>query len=105
MKTPRTSRELTAWFAALPKLAQPERYLAGLTRGLHLVGARNLRVPGAEQAFARLLASGTEAAQRNAWEASRYFELTALIQRARQDAAAVKSANRHPSPSGALLRG
>jgi putative membrane-bound dehydrogenase-like protein len=80
--------ELTAWFAALPKLTQPERYLAGLTRGLHLVGARNLRVPGAEQSFARLLASGSEAAQRSAWETSRYFELTGLIQRARQDAAA-----------------
>jgi len=80
--------ELTAWFAALPKLAQPEKYLAGLTRGLRMVGARNLKVPGGEQAFARLLASGSEAAQRNAWEASRYFELTALIQRARQDAAA-----------------
>jgi putative heme-binding domain-containing protein len=80
--------ELAAWFAALPKLAQPERYLAGLTRGLRLVGARNLKVPGAEQAFARLLASGSEAAQRNAWEASRYFELTALIQQARRDAAA-----------------
>jgi putative membrane-bound dehydrogenase-like protein len=80
--------ELSAWFAALPKLAEPEKYLAGLTRGLRLVGARNLKVPGAEQAFARLLAQGTEDAQRNAWEASRYFELTALIQRARQDAAA-----------------
>jgi len=80
--------ELAAWFAALPKLAEPEKYLAGLTRGLRLVGARNLKVPGAEQSFARLLASGSEAAQRNAWEASRYFELTALIQRARQDAAA-----------------
>jgi putative membrane-bound dehydrogenase-like protein len=80
--------ELAAWFAALPKLAEPENYLAGLTRGLRLVGARNLKVPGAEQTFARLLASGSEAAQRNAWEASRYFELTALIQRARQDAAA-----------------
>jgi putative heme-binding domain-containing protein len=81
--------ELSAWFAVLPKLTQPERHLAGLTRGLHLVGAHNLRVPGGEQAFARLLASGSEAAQRSAWEASRYFELTALIQRARQDAVAV----------------
>ena len=81
--------ELTAWFAALPKFTQPERYLAGLTRGLRLVGARNLKVPGAEQAFARLLASGSDPAQRSAWEASRYFELTALIQRARQDAASV----------------
>ena len=80
--------ELAAWFAALPKLAEPEKYLTGLTRGLRLVGARNLKVAGAEQAFARLLASGSEEAQRNAWEASRYFELTALIQRAREDATA-----------------
>ena len=80
--------ELAAWFAALPKLQQPERYLAGLTRGLRLVGARSLKVPGAEQAFARLLASGTDEVQRTAWEASRYFELTALIERARKDALA-----------------
>jgi putative heme-binding domain-containing protein len=52
------------------------------------VAARNLKVPGAEPAFARLLASGSEAAQRDAWEASRYFELTALIQRACREAAA-----------------
>jgi putative membrane-bound dehydrogenase-like protein len=80
--------ELAAWFGALPKLEQPERYLAGLTRGLRLVNARNLRVPGAEQAFARLLASGSEPVQRAAWETSRYFELTALIRRVTQDALA-----------------
>jgi len=80
--------ELTAWFAALPKLNQPEQYLAGLARGLRLVSARNLKVPGAEPVFARLLASGSEAAQRDAWEASRYFELTALIQRACRETAA-----------------
>ena len=80
--------ELAAWFAALPKMSQPERYLAGLTRGLRLVNARNLRVPGAEQAFARLLASGSEPVQRAAWETSRYFELTALIRRVSQDALA-----------------
>ena len=79
--------ELAAWFAALPKRTQPERYLGGLARGLRLVGARNLKVPGAEQAFDRLLASGSDEAQRSAWEASRYFELTALVERARKDAA------------------
>jgi len=78
--------ELAAWFAAMPKLSHPENYLAGLTRGLRLVGARNLKVTGAEQAFSRLLSSESEDAQRAAWEASRYFELSALIQRARQDA-------------------
>jgi putative membrane-bound dehydrogenase-like protein len=78
--------ELTAWFASLPKLSQPEPYLAALGRGLRLVGARNLRVPGAEQAFSRLLSSASEPVQGAAWELSRYFELTALIQRAGQDA-------------------
>ena len=80
--------ELAAWLGALPKVSQPEQYLAGLTRGLRLVGARNLRVPGAEQALGRLLSSGSEPVQRAAWEVSRYFELTALIQRAKQDALA-----------------
>jgi len=80
--------ELAAWFAALPKVGEPEKYLAGLTRGLRLVSARNLNVSGAEQAFARLLSSGNEALQRAAWDASRHFELTALIARASRDAAA-----------------
>lgn len=78
--------EIARWFAALPKLAQPEEYLAGLTRGLRLVGTRNLKVPGADQTFARLLSSGSETVQRAAWELSRYFELSALIRRAQQDA-------------------
>lgn len=73
--------ELSAWFGALSKVRQPDKYLAGLTRGLRLVGARNLRVAGAEQTLARLLESGT------AWEASRHFELSGLIRRAQQDAA------------------
>jgi hypothetical protein len=59
--------ELTAWFASLPKLSQPEPYLAALVRGLRLVGARNLRVPGAEQAFARLLSSGSAHRSSAAW--------------------------------------
>jgi putative heme-binding domain-containing protein len=80
--------ELTAWLASLPKLSQPEPYLAALARGLRLVGARNLRVPGAEQAFSHLLSSANEPVQRAAWELSRYFELTALIQRAEKDALA-----------------
>ena len=80
--------ELAAWFAALPKIGEPEKCLAGLTRGLRLVGARNLQVPGAEQAFGRLLSSGNDALEQAAWETSRYFELTSLIQRARNEALA-----------------
>ena len=58
----------------------------GLTRGLRLVRARNLQVPGADQTFARLLASNSEAVQRAAWESSRHFVLGALMRQARQDA-------------------
>jgi putative heme-binding domain-containing protein len=82
--------ELAAWFGALRKVSQPEKYLAGLTRGLRLVGARNLRVPGVEQSLAPMLGSPA------AWEASRHFELAGLIRRAQQDAldAALPVANR-----------
>ena len=97
--------ELAAWFAALPKMPQPERYLDGLTRGLRLVGARSLQVAGAEQAFARLLASGSEPVQRAAWEASRYFELTALIRQASHDALASDVAPGVRVHAAAALRG
>jgi len=53
--------ELAAWFRAVPGLTHPDLYMAGLARGLRLVDARNLKVAGAEQAFARWLASGSEA--------------------------------------------
>jgi putative membrane-bound dehydrogenase-like protein len=77
--------ELSQWFAALPKLSQPDKALAGLTRGLKLVSARNLQAPGAEQALMKLLASPNEAVQRAAWEASRYFELATLLRQASKD--------------------
>ena len=77
--------EIARWFAALSKVAQPENYLDGLTRGLRLVRARNLQVPGADQTFARLLSSSSEAVQRAAWESSRHFALGALIRRAEVD--------------------
>jgi putative membrane-bound dehydrogenase-like protein len=78
--------ELSAWFAALPKLSQPEKVLAGLTRGLKLANVRNLQVPGAEQAFTRLMRSGKEPVERAAWESSRYFELAALLRQASKEA-------------------
>lgn len=78
--------ELAGWLATLPTLKDPEQYLAGLIRGLRLVGARNLRIPGADQSLAKLLSSAKEPVQRAAWEASRYFELTLLIERAQREA-------------------
>ena len=53
--------EIAQWFEALPKLDDPDKYLAGLTRGLRLTNTRNLQVPGAEKAFTGLLVSGSEA--------------------------------------------
>jgi putative membrane-bound dehydrogenase-like protein len=78
--------EIAQWFAALTKLSHPDKFLEGVTHGLRMANARNLQVPGAEQALTRVLASRSEPVQRAAWEASRYFELGALIHRASQDA-------------------
>jgi putative heme-binding domain-containing protein len=78
--------ELALWFGALPKAGDPEKLLAGLSRGLRLADARNLKAPGAEQAFGRLLSSGNDAVRQAAWEASRHFELASLIERARAEA-------------------
>jgi putative membrane-bound dehydrogenase-like protein len=78
--------EIAQWFVALTKLSQPDKFLEGLTHGLRMSNTRNLPVPGAEQALTRLLASNSTAVQHAAWEASRYFELGALMHRASQDA-------------------
>jgi len=78
--------EMAQWFAAVTKVSHPDKLLEGLTRGLRISNTRNLRVPGAEQTLTRLLASDSQPIQHAAWEASRYFELSTLIQRASQDA-------------------
>jgi len=80
------SGEIAQWFAALPKLSQPAQALEGLARGLKLSGARNLQAPGVEQAIEWLLSSGSEPLERAAWDASRYFELRGLVQRAAGEA-------------------
>src|SRR5262249_54221785 len=66
----------------------------------------NLKVRGAEQAFARLLASENDPLQQAAWEASRHFELASLIQRARDQALAPElSPARRARAIGALRGG
>ena len=80
------TNEIAQWFAVLTKLSQPDKFLEGLTHGLRMANARNLRVAGAEQALTLLLASSNETVQRAAWEASRFFELGTLLRHASQDA-------------------
>jgi hypothetical protein len=92
--------EIARWFAALPTVAQAESYLDGLTRGLRLVRARNLQVPGADQTFARLLSSNSDAVQRAAWEASRHFALNALIRRAEGESQSPDPAKARARPGG-----
>ncbi|HZQ53555.1 MAG TPA: PVC-type heme-binding CxxCH protein [Bryobacteraceae bacterium] len=82
----RNEKELSRWFAGLGKLQHPDNELAGLTRGLELVRARYLQVPGAEAALTRLIDAGSEPARRAAWEASWHFRLDRLLQRAMSDA-------------------
>lgn len=78
--------ELARWFGTLSTLHQPDKELAGLSRGLKLSNAHNLQVSGAERALTRLLTSDSEPVQKAAWEASRYFELAGLVRRASADA-------------------
>jgi hypothetical protein len=78
----RKENELSRWFAGLGKLQHPEKELAGLTRGLALVRARYLQVPGAESALTHQIESGNEPGRKAAWETSRYFKLDKLLQRA-----------------------
>lgn len=78
--------ELARWFAGLTKLQHPDKELAGLTRGLELVRARNLQVPGAEAALTKQIETGNEPVRRAAWEASWHFKLDKLLNRAMADA-------------------
>ena len=81
----RKENELSQWFVSLGKLKHPEQELAGLTRGLELVRARHVQVPGAENALTHQIDSGSERARRAAWEASRHFKLDRLLERAIKD--------------------
>lgn len=82
----RKESELSQWFISLKKLKQPAQELTGLTRGLELVRARYLQVPGAEPALLQQIDSGNEPVRRAAWEASWHFKLDKLLQRAMKDA-------------------
>ena len=78
--------EMTRWFEAVAKMQEPAAALGGLARGLKMTGAKRLQVEGAEPALAKLLAFRSEAVQQAAWESSRYFEISALVKKAAEDA-------------------
>ena len=82
----RNPAEIGRWFTPVSRLSAPDKLLDGLVRGLRLSNARNLKVPGAEAALRKLLASGDESVQRSAWETARYLELAGLVNRASRDA-------------------
>ncbi len=80
--------EITRFLSALDQLPQPEAALSGLARGFKMAGVNGLRVPGADAALTKFLQSPSEKLQQAAWEAARYFELRALVQKAIGDALA-----------------
>ena len=77
--------EIAKLLGALGGLKDPASVLGGMAKGLKLVNARNLRVPNAEAALSPFLNHPTEALQKTAWDAARYFELRAIVQRAIAD--------------------
>jgi len=81
-------KEIADLLNALPRSKQPEAVLAGLARGMKLAGVKRMRAPGAEAALSKFLHHSSEAVQKAAWEVARYFELKALIEKARSDALA-----------------
>ncbi len=76
----RDPAEIGRLLAALPRTPAPEACLGGLARGLRLVGASRLRVPGADAALAKY-ASGDDA-----WAVARFLEVPSLMKRAAADA-------------------
>jgi putative heme-binding domain-containing protein len=84
----RNPAEIGSWFTRVSNTGAQDKLLDGLARGLRLSDTRNLKVPGAEQALTKLLASGNESVQRAAWEVARYLELAGLVRQASKDAVA-----------------
>ncbi len=60
--------------------------LFGMAKGLKLVGARDLAMPGVETKLAGFLNSPSDTVQKAAWELARYFELRALVEQAGKQA-------------------
>ncbi len=80
------ANELAGLLKLVASLKDPEPTLNGLSKGLKLADAKNLRVAGAEPVLMKLLSSDNEALQKATWETARFFELKGLVQKAMADA-------------------
>jgi putative membrane-bound dehydrogenase-like protein len=78
--------ELSAALAKLARLREAGPALDGLAAGLALSGATGIRAAGVEAALLRYLNSRDEETQKAAWEVARFFELRALVDKARREA-------------------
>jgi putative heme-binding domain-containing protein len=83
--------EIAQFIAGLRTQKNPEAGLTGLARGFRLVNARSVKAPGVEAALAGFLNSPSASIQQAAWDAARYFELTALLAKASRDTADVSA--------------
>jgi putative membrane-bound dehydrogenase-like protein len=77
--------ELSKLLGALHGLKQPEAAIAGLSKGLKLVDAKNLRVANAERSLSAFLNSPDDSLQRVAWETARHFDLPGIVRNAIAD--------------------
>ncbi len=78
--------EVTRFLNLLTRVAQPEAALRGLANGFRLAGVSGLRAPGADAALLRYLNNASEPVQKAAWEAARYLELRAIMEKAKREA-------------------
>lgn len=79
------ANELAGLMKLVASMKDAEPTLNGLSKGLKLADAKNLRVAGAEAVLVKLLGSDNEALQKAAWETARFFELKGLVQKALVD--------------------
>lgn len=82
----KNAAEISMVLSSIAKLEAPADALAGLARGLNLVGVRGLSGPGLEAAMMRYLDSPSEPVQNAAWEVARHLDLRGVVARAQKDA-------------------
>ncbi len=81
----RNASELSKFLSAIGSLKQPGAALAGLSKGLKLVEAKNLRVAKAGNSLSPFLNHSDEPLQKVAWETARHFDLPGLVRKAMAD--------------------
>jgi len=93
--------EIQTFVPLLAKSKDPNAGLAGLARGLRLVGARGLKAPGLESVLSEYLNDGVE----SAWDVAQHFEIKGLVDRASADAVSPALDSKRRALAVAALRG